>query len=119
MKVTPSVLNYMGVPAPYSVCTQIKGLACIRYSRLWLRSNIRRVRKMFCNTEISLKLHANHLRSPFALHKWFACSVNLLESGFELISQNILRILYRCSNAIAIDCIEYSLTFSWELIVEE
>ena len=98
MKVTPSVLNYMGVPAPYSVCTQIKGLACIRYSRLWLhlniRSSIRRVRKMFCNTEISLKLHANHLRSPFALHKWFACSVDLLESGFELMSQNILRILY-------------------------
>ena len=76
---------------------------------------------MLCNTEISLKLHANHLRSPFALHKWFACSVDLLESGFELMSQNILCILYRCSNATAIDCIyiEYSLTFSWELIVEE
>ena len=27
--------------------------------------NIRRVRKMFCDIQISLKLHANHLRPTF------------------------------------------------------
>ena len=37
------------------------------YSRLCLRLNMRRVRKVFSDIEISLELHANYLWLPFTL----------------------------------------------------
>ena len=36
------------------------------YSRLRLRLNIRGIRRMFSNIQISLELHANYLRLTFA-----------------------------------------------------
>ena len=39
------------------------------YSRLRLRLNIRRARKMFCKVQILLDLHANYFRPSFTLQR--------------------------------------------------
>ena len=65
-----------------------------QYSRLCLRLNIRRVRKMFChgNIQISLELHANYIHPSFTLQRSGTNSLLVVPVIFRMF-KNILRML--------------------------
>ena len=73
-----------------------------QYSRLRLRINIRRVRKIFFNVQTLLDLHTNYFRSSFILQRSDRNSLRVVKVNNWILK--IFCILYRCSNARAIDC---------------